>query len=55
MEIRLIGTREECTAILTALTTQYQVTRVRNRPAHRSNPTSIMRRIYADIYPREDS
>jgi len=55
MEIRLIGTDEECAAILAALTPHYEVTRIRDRPAYRSTPNCAVRRVYADIYPREDS
>lgn len=52
MEIRLIGTREECAAILAALTPTYDIARIRDRPAYRNTPNCPVRRYYADIYPR---
>jgi hypothetical protein len=55
MEIRLIGTGEECAALLAALNTHYEVTRIRDRPAYRSTPNCAVRRVYAGVYSRKDS
>ena len=55
MEIRLIGTGEECAGLLAALNAHYEVTRIRDRPAYRNIPNCAVRRVYADVYSRKES